>query len=127
MTESTRDWRPSMTVQNLFKKRKWFDKSIINDKHATTPNSAMWASFWLSRPAILLFIVLFMSLVAALLVLKHFNTHNGGFGLITTNHYAYTYGPTAALVFIVAMWRQVDHHCKTLAPWESLKQAKGSS
>lgn len=119
--------RPFAPIRKLFRKQERADTSIIEDKYAATLDSAVWASFWLSKSIILLFVTLFISLTAALLVLRHFNTLNHGFGLITTNHYAYTYRPTAVLVFIVAMWRQVEHHCKTLAPWESLRRAKGSS
>lgn len=39
---------------------------------------------------------------------------------VTTNHYAWTYGPTAILVDLVSIWRQVDYHCKATQPWREM-------
>ncbi|EXJ53817.1 hypothetical protein A1O7_09153 [Cladophialophora yegresii CBS 114405] len=58
----------------------------------------------------------------ALLVLWHLNGQYDGFALLTSNHYSWTYGPTAILVLIVAIWRQIDQYCKVLTPWTTLRR-----
>ncbi|KAK5552908.1 hypothetical protein LTR46_008983 [Exophiala xenobiotica] len=92
--------------------------------------AAMWNSVWLSKLTIFGILVTSASCVAALTVLFYFNTRNDGFLLYTTNHYSWTYGPTAVLVLIVSVWRQVDHGCKVLVPWQNLgkgdAECKGS-
>ncbi|OAL24941.1 hypothetical protein AYO22_05277 [Fonsecaea multimorphosa] len=40
--------------------------------------------------------------------------------LRTSNHFTWTYGPTAVLTIVVASWRQIDYYCKALAPWDEL-------
>lgn len=70
----------------------------------------------------------FALLAIALALLWRFVTRDSGIPLITSNHYSWTYGPTALLVIVVAFWRQVDYHCKAIAPWTVLQkeQLKGS-
>lgn len=36
------------------------------------------------------------------------------------NHYAWTYGPTAVLVIVLSLWRQVDYYCKLMHPWQKM-------
>lgn len=81
-----------------------------------------WDPIWLSFP-ILGGVTTILSLLAACLVLVwHFNVQEGGFSLITSNHYTWTYGPTALLVCVVAFWRQIDFHFKITTPWAVLQQ-----
>jgi hypothetical protein len=75
---------------------------------------------WLSAISLLLNALLFLLLGLALLLVWHFNSKANGFRLVTENHYSWTYGPTAILVFVVAFWRQVDYHFKAAAPWITL-------
>ncbi|KAK4946582.1 hypothetical protein LTR10_014434 [Elasticomyces elasticus] len=81
-----------------------------------------WNSIWLSRPALGVIATVFTVLAVALLLLWRLNEQEGGFTLITSNHYSWTYGPTGILVIVVAFWRQVDYHCKLIAPWTALKK-----
>ncbi|KIW62904.1 hypothetical protein PV04_09793 [Phialophora macrospora] len=76
---------------------------------------------WLSAVSLLLNALLFLLLGLALLLVWYFNSRANGFTLVTENHYSWTYGPTAILVFVVALWRQVDYHFKAAAPWMALQ------
>lgn len=92
--------------------------SDISGKH--------WTPVWLRRCTLIAFAALFAVLAAALVVLWFANKHQNGFSTtLGTNHYAWTYGPTAILVIVLSLWRQVEYHCKLLQPWQELR--KGSA
>jgi Protein of unknown function (DUF3433) len=83
----------------------------------------LWAPFWLRKGTLVAFIVLYMMLLAAVTTLWRICRDQDGFRPpISTNHYTWTYGPTAVLIIVVSLWRQVEYHCKVLAPWHELKQ-----
>ena len=85
-----------------------------------------WTPVWLRRYTLIAFAALFAALAAALVVLWFTNKHQNGFSTtLGTNHYAWTYGPTAILVVVLSLWRQVEYHCKLLQPWQELR--KGSA
>ncbi|OAG35913.1 hypothetical protein AYO21_09915 [Fonsecaea monophora] len=81
-----------------------------------------WNPTWLRKPILFGFILLFLALIAGLIILWRFaQIENGIRTAITSNHYAWTYGPTALLVVILVPWRLVDFHCRALAPWSHLR------
>lgn len=85
-----------------------------------------WNPIWLRRYALVGFAALFASLAGALVVLWVTNNEQNGYTTVLgTNHYAWTYGPTAMLVVVLSLWRQVEYHCKMLQPWQELH--KGSA
>jgi hypothetical protein len=64
---------------------------------------------WLRRRTLLTFVGLFVVFDAALIILWRLNKAENGFRpTLSTNHYAWTYGPTAVLVIVLSLWRQVD-------------------
>jgi len=69
------------------------------------------------------FAVVLLGLLIALGVLKYLVDRDRGLTIIISNHYTWTYGPTAILVLVTAYWRLVDYNCKALTPWAEL--AKG--
>lgn len=74
--------------------------------------------FWLKRKVLGSLLFLLTILWVTLVVLWRYTVDHEGLGLsVTTNHYAWTYGPTAILVFVVSFWRQVDYQCKATTPW----------
>ncbi len=91
------------------------------DHEGSPQNTAMWKPIWLRWASLLAISAGFALLGIILIILWHYSTVNNGFALLSTNHYSWTYGPTAVLVLIVAVWRQVDFHCKSLAPWHELQ------
>src|SRR5436305_12961841 len=82
----------------------------------------MWNPGWLSAMSLICFMCLFAALVLALLLLWHYSNFSNGFTLVSLNHYAWTLGPTAILVIIASLWRQVDFYCKALTPWNELRK-----
>ncbi|KAH8807598.1 hypothetical protein F5884DRAFT_344007 [Xylogone sp. PMI_703] len=83
----------------------------------------VWNSFWLRLPALATLSIAFASVAAASLILYFVSKDRSGFRPITTNHYSWTYGPTALLVIIAALWNRVNYQVKSLAPWYNLRRA----
>jgi hypothetical protein len=83
----------------------------------------LWRPFWLRELVLAAFILAYALLLAALLVLWYYAKDDNGFKVArSTKHEAWTYAPTAVLVIVVALWRQVDYHCKALMPWAELRK-----
>jgi hypothetical protein len=88
-----------------------------------TPESN-WTSVWLRKPTLLALIALFTALIASLIVLLTVEqAHDGIRPSVSSNHYAWTYGPTAALVVVLSLWRQVDYYCKLMQPWQEMSES----
>lgn len=84
---------------------------------------AYWTPIWLQRRTLFALASLFASLAAALVALWIANNAYNGFRpTLTTYHYGWTYGPSAILVCVLALWRQVDYHCKAMQPWQELSR-----
>jgi hypothetical protein len=80
-----------------------------------------WTSIWLRKPTLLALIALFTALVASLIVLLTVaKAHDGIRPTLSSNRYAWTYGPTAVLVVVLGLWRQVDYYCKLMQPWQEM-------
>lgn len=71
----------------------------------------------------LCFNLLLAGLCVSLALLWHYSEASDGLPLSGANHYVLTYGPTAVLVWIIAVWRQIDHHTKSWAPWQEIHQS----
>ncbi|KAM0431010.1 hypothetical protein ACHAPT_005647 [Fusarium lateritium] len=83
----------------------------------------MWTPMWLSKTVLLIFALAFVCMMLATGLLYHFSKANNGISTQKeTNHYGWKYGPTALLVVVGALWKQVDHHNKMLVPWKELQQ-----
>ncbi|KAL7789153.1 hypothetical protein V8C37DRAFT_386857 [Trichoderma ceciliae] len=94
------------------------------------PNShpTLWAPIWLTRAALIAFAAAFLSMVLATALLYHFSQQDHGISVQReANHYAWKYGPTAVLVVVGALWRQVDFATKILMPWEELMAGPSSA
>jgi Protein of unknown function (DUF3433) len=81
-----------------------------------------WMPASLSTASLALTFALFLSLLVSLLLLKYAVNSGNGFVLLSRNPYTWVYGPTALLVIITSIWRQIDYHCKALRPWEELQK-----
>jgi Protein of unknown function (DUF3433) len=98
--------------------------------HGTQENSQwaqtrreLWSPIWLRRSTLLAFMALFAAFDASLIALWRFNKAQNGFRpTLSSNHYAWTYGPTAVLVVVLGLWRQVDYHCKIIQPWQQMRK-----
>jgi hypothetical protein len=88
----------------------------------------LWSPFWLRKGTLTAFIVLYVLLLMSVVLLWRISRDHDGFTPhISTNHYTWTYGPTAVLTVFVSLWRQTEYHCKVLAPWHEMKQGANAS
>ncbi|KAK5046424.1 hypothetical protein LTR84_008227 [Exophiala bonariae] len=94
-----------------------------NQEDIVADKPGLWLPPSLTRLSLSIFGVLLLGLLVALVVLKYRTDQDHGLTIITSNHYTWTYGPTAILVLVTAYWRLVDYNCKALTPWAEL--AKG--
>lgn len=93
----------------------------VGDKY-TLYNGTGWRPAYLQRRVLILFILLFAGLIAALEVLDHVSNVNYGIASsIESRHYSWTYGPTAILTIVAALWARVEFQAKQNAPWRALQ------
>ncbi|KAI1744304.1 hypothetical protein F4680DRAFT_289185 [Xylaria scruposa] len=86
--------------------------------HAT---SAFWHPPWLRKPVLFAFVTLFIIFSAGLILMWYLINHYNGIPLtLTTNHYAWTYGPTAIFTVVLSLWRQVNYCTMVNQPWHEL-------
>ncbi|PON25247.1 hypothetical protein TGAM01_v205933 [Trichoderma gamsii] len=84
--------------------------------------SNLWVPIWLSRVVLIAFAVTFLLMLLTTALLYRFSQQSNGISTQReANHYGWKYGPTAVLVVVGALWRQVDFANKILMPWEELK------
>ncbi|KAB8224876.1 hypothetical protein BDV33DRAFT_199160 [Aspergillus novoparasiticus] len=82
-----------------------------------------WRPFYLRRRILLIFVIAFCGVIAALEVLNHISQVN--YGIASSDegrHYLWTYGPTAILTVIAAFWSRVEFQVKQHTPWQSLQE-----
>ncbi|KAF2116203.1 hypothetical protein BDV96DRAFT_45290 [Lophiotrema nucula] len=101
-------------------------KDIIDrdkiESGSADPPAKFWQPVWLTKPVLILLALLFTLIGASLLALWRVIKKENGVSLtLTENHYAWTYGPTAILVLLIGLWRQVDYYTKLLQPWKNLQ------
>jgi hypothetical protein len=78
--------------------------------------------FWLSKCALLIFALVFITLAASLIALKCVSDAQDGFPLeLSSSEYSWTYDPTAVLVIVLSFWRRVDYYYKAAEPWRELQ------
>lgn len=62
-------------------------------------------------------------MIAALELLNAISARNDGIAKgFNKDHYLWTYGPTAFLTLIAALFNRVEYQAKVLAPWERLSK-----
>ncbi|KAM0322164.1 hypothetical protein ACHAQA_009653 [Verticillium albo-atrum] len=94
----------------------------------TASQPRMWNSIWLRRIVLVGFITGFCCMTLATALLYHFSLENNGLSAQKqANHLGWKYGPTALLVVVAALWRQVDHSVKVLTPWKELKSGPSAA
>ena len=92
------------------------------------PARRLWTPIWLKKRTLVAFIVLYLILLLSVTLLWRASRHRNGFTPhISTNRYTWTYGPTAVLVIVVGLWRQVAYYSSILAPWHEMKRGAESS
>ncbi|WYZ39792.1 hypothetical protein EsH8_IV_000133 [Colletotrichum jinshuiense] len=87
----------------------------------------MWNPFWLRKSILFAFAACFLCMLLVTALLYHFSVKNHGLSTQReANHYGWKYGPTAVLVIVSALWRQVDYSNKILMPWKELRTGPSS-
>ncbi|KAI1738036.1 hypothetical protein F4680DRAFT_467806 [Xylaria scruposa] len=93
-----------------------------------SPKGQLWISVWLHRKTLLGFTITFTLIWIALIILWHYSLLNDGIAIsLSTNHYAWTYGPTVIITAIASLWRRVDYHCKLAQPWKEMNHGSVDS
>ncbi|RWA13316.1 hypothetical protein EKO27_g1755 [Xylaria grammica] len=83
--------------------------------------SEYWDPPWLRKSALFAFMATFILLAVGLVLIWSFVNQYDGIPLtLTTNHYAWTYGPTAVLTVVVSLWRRVNYCIMVNQPWQGL-------
>jgi Protein of unknown function (DUF3433) len=112
---------PSVGITQEQQQKPLLNRPASDNGDANHKPPALSQPFWLSKGLFTILIIVFTALWVALIVLWGVVTSRNGLSLtVTTSHYAWTYGPTAILVVLVSIWRQVDYHCKATQPWREM-------
>ncbi|KAJ5835440.1 hypothetical protein N7447_001466 [Penicillium robsamsonii] len=83
---------------------------------------SLWAPFFLRRLTMIIFLIGFLSCLAALIALYLYTQRqNHSLGIKTDGdryYYLWTYGPTAVFTILTAGWTQVEYRAVQLMPWD---------
>ncbi|KAH8166332.1 hypothetical protein CIB48_g1924 [Xylaria polymorpha] len=103
----------------LMKNEKQLDHAFAKHK---------WRPQYLRRWVLLCSSILCVSLIIAVELLSWYSTKNHGLAESNNNiHYLWTYGPTAILTVIGAIWTRTDYQAKMTAPWNRLAQGPAAA
>lgn len=96
-------------------------ESTASFKRSSAASEALWRPTYLRRWVLSAFSVTFFMMIALLEVLHVLSSRNGGIAKgYNKDHYLWTYGPTALLTLIAALFNRVEYQAKLMAPWERL-------
>ncbi|KAI0199409.1 hypothetical protein F4808DRAFT_471695 [Astrocystis sublimbata] len=100
-----------------------FQRFDTKPQKVFTATQLPWRPFYLRRSVLGSFIATFAIIIAAIEALLAVSNKNDG---IATSyhelHYLWTYGPTATLTLVAALWARVEYQSKLIAPWRRLMQ-----
>ncbi|KAF9895121.1 hypothetical protein FE257_000023 [Aspergillus nanangensis] len=96
------------------------DSTTEQKKKALTPRRR-WIPLALRRGLFVALALLFVAFFVVVEVLFQYSNRNDGLSTnSSTNHYLWTYGPTAVFILISAVWGQIEYRTKQLMPWAAL-------
>ncbi|KIV81445.1 hypothetical protein PV11_03634 [Exophiala sideris] len=96
------------------------DPSMAEQFMADQP-TAMWNPIWLHVVVLGNYAALALLFLIALVVLYVYSERNHGISTQwSSNHYLWTYGPTAVLTLALVPWNRLSHLCKLLAPFQNM-------
>lgn len=82
-----------------------------------------WRPAYLRRRVLAAFSAVFLLMIVALELLSVISNRNYGIATgFNKDHYLWTYGPTAFLTLIAALFNRVEYQAKIMAPWERLSK-----
>ncbi|KAJ4989773.1 hypothetical protein SVAN01_04803 [Stagonosporopsis vannaccii] len=96
----------------------------LTEKNAQAPAQRPgWTSTYLQNVTLLSFAFAFLTLLLAVIALAVVDAKQDGIANAkSSEHYLWTYGPTAVLVIVAAFWNQVEYRTKHAQPWVLLQQ-----
>ncbi|OQE24105.1 hypothetical protein PENFLA_c010G01323 [Penicillium flavigenum] len=87
------------------------------------PDIPGWQPSYLRRRVLIIFVITFCGVIAALEALNHVSqVHDGLASSDESRHYLWTYGPTATFTIIATLWSRVEFQVKQRAPWKSMAE-----
>ncbi|KAK8133558.1 hypothetical protein PG984_005570 [Apiospora sp. TS-2023a] len=82
-----------------------------------------WQAFYLRRTVLLCFLVVFLCISIAIEALYLVSKKKNGIATSNSHKsYLWTYGPTAFLTILAAVWGRVEYQSKLIVPWLCLSQ-----
>lgn len=110
---------PGLNTDMSFQFPKLIPKSFTN-----TSQEPGWRPSYLRKRILILFVLIFSAIIAALEVLYQSSAaHNGIAASTQDRHYLWTYGPTAILTIVTTLWSRVEFQTKQSAPWQALYES----
>lgn len=87
-----------------------------------------WRPSSLRRRVLIVFVITFCGIIAALEALIHVSqAHHGIASSFESRHYLWTYGPTATFTVIATFWSRVEFQVNQRAPWKSMAEKSGEA
>ncbi|RAH42332.1 DUF3433 domain-containing protein [Aspergillus brunneoviolaceus CBS 621.78] len=97
------------------------DHTQDGENHHAHPWRQAWTPTILRSATLVAFALLFAAMIVVIEVLSSVSARNQGLGTSESKyHYLWTYGPTAALTIVAALWGQVEYRTKQLMPWRAM-------
>lgn len=99
-------------------------RPVLPDGQNPEPDihNRLWTPFFLRRYTLLAFIAFYLSISAGLAALLAIDRKQQGLASAqTSQHYLWTYGPTAILTLTATLWGQVEYRAKQVLPWAILR------
>lgn len=100
------------------------ERSISHDREHLDPDihNRLWTPFFLRRFTLFSFIAFYLLIAASIVVLVVIDRAQQGLASArTSQHYLWTYGPTAILTLAATLWGQVEYRAKQVMPWAVLR------
>lgn len=83
----------------------------------------IWKPFYLRRRFLYAFIIVFAIMIGAVQALVTISDKQTGLATSFADlHYLWTYGPTALLTVLTAVWARVEYQAKLIAPWARMSK-----
>lgn len=91
---------------------------------ASLPKRGLWTPFFLRREVAFAFVAITLAILAAAEVLNSRSLRDNGLASARLSlHYLWTFGPTAILTILAALWNQLDYQSRRNAPLVRMSRA----
>lgn len=99
------------------------DSLLKEPQPSSTMPEMSWRPAYLRDRVLVAFCMVFIFILVTLEIMITFSTRNDGIASGTYgDHYLWTYGPTAILTAITALFSRVEYQSKMIAPWERISK-----